>query len=623
MIFMVISIQNKKGCGASNRKGKTMKKRLLKIISAVLSLAIVTGICTVGSFAAGKVTDCDENCEFYPTIMIPGLGQSSVCVADENGDFLLDDDGNKIPAFPAYLNLGAIIKRAIIPVLATLFFQKDIGLTDAVADIINMCFAVNASDLNGKNTGNFIIEDFPYSYEVCNDYEKNDVNAHVPLHLYPTDLPYDHLYYFAYNSFGNLLDMADDLYEYIELVKEQTGHDKVNLVPISQGGTLASALFEYHPDVMEQIHKIIFIVPALDGSTIVGDILKGDINFLDKDYLYNGFLEEMGLLDEYTARLIEVLVRILPDEVVMSVFNTAVDELVSSIFSRSTSMWALCPSGDYEEASQRLLSAPEMANIKAQTDKYYQAQLHHRDNIQKMVNMGVQVFTVAEYNMNLINVGAAWNSQNADYIIQLDSTSMGAHAAKVGETLPADYVQQNTNCTVPGHNHISPDRVVDASTGLLPDTTFYFENQRHDLTQHNDVILKLAMQLIANDNIKDVYSSPEFPQFLSGRDIRVLTVPMETAKEALASGKLSATDAQKLDAAVKVGEAMLKDNLKTYDDFAKAAADIEAILVSAGVIEAKEIKDPSTLGKISVWLFNNFGTNGYSEFPKILLDMIF
>ena len=75
----------------------------------------------------------------------------------------------------------------------------------------------------------------------------------------------------------------------------------------------------------------------------------------------------------------------------------------------------------------------------------------------------------------MINVGETWNSQNADFIIQTDSTSMGAHFANVGETLPDDYVQQNTHCSDPTHNHISPDRVVDASAGLLPDTTFYFD----------------------------------------------------------------------------------------------------------------------------------------------------
>ena len=92
---------------------------------------------------------------------------------------------------------------------------------------------------------------------------------------------------------------------------------------------------------------------------------------------------------------------------------------------------------------------------------------------------------------------------NADGIIQLDSTSLGAYAAKVGETLPEDYVQKNTYCNNPDHNHISPDRVVDASAGLLPDTTFYFDNQRHDLTARNDVILKLALNLIESDRIQN------------------------------------------------------------------------------------------------------------------------
>ena len=110
----------------------------------------------------------------------------------------------------------------------------------------------------------------------------------------------------------------DQLYDYIQMVKAQTGHDKVTIVPISQGGSIASAMFEYHPEVIDDLHKVLFIVPALDGSTIIGDVFNDRVNFLDSDYLYHGFLEELTLLDEHTAALIEILLRILPDEIIMS-----------------------------------------------------------------------------------------------------------------------------------------------------------------------------------------------------------------------------------------------------------------------------------------------------------------
>ncbi len=593
-----------------------MKRMFLKSLSVLLCLCLLAGIGVLGVSAA----DCGGSCEYYPTIIIPGLGQSSVCVADENGDFLLDSDGNKISAFPAYIELPKVIARAAVPLVLSLFMQKDVGLSDALSDVIELCFSINGSDLNAQNTGNVILERFPYSYADCSDYERAVIDSHIPFNMYPTDLPYDHLYYFTYNSFGNHIDIVEELNDYIKLVQEQTGHTKVNLVPLSQGATLASALFEYHPEVADVLHKVLFIVPALDGSTIIGDVFNGRINFLNKDYFYNGFLEELGLLDEQTARIIEIAARILPDEVLMGALEAAVETLVSKIMVRSTSMWALCPSGDYETAAAKYLSTPEMANIKAQTDKYYQAQLNSRQNIQKLVDSGVQVFCVAEYDINVINVGENWNSQNGDYIIQLDSTSMGAYAAKVGETLPEDYVQQNTHCQNPEHNHISPDRVVDASTGLLPDTTFYFDSQRHDLTQHNAVILKLAMQLIAHDDITDVYSDPNFPQFNDGRDVRNLLSLIETAEAAVADG---ADNSAQLNAAIEKGEEILENNLATAKDYENAEAQLTALLAECGAIEVDDEKEIKAFEKISLWLYDNFGTNGYSEYPGIILERIF
>ena len=131
---------------------------------------------------------------------------------------------------------------------------------------------------------------------------------------------------------------------------------------------------------------------------------------------------------------------------------------------------------------------------------------------------------------------------------------MGAYAANIGETLPEDYKQANTHCSNPEHKHISPDRVVDASTGLLPDTTFYFNGQKHEQTALNDTILKLALRLLEDDSIQDVYSNPDFPQF---------------------------TD------------------MPPYPE-----------------------DETGFFTKISAWLFENYGSNGFSEMPGITVKNI-
>ena len=603
-----------------------MKNSLKKAISVLLCLTMVLTVGIIGVSAEetdySVKTDCNGECEFYPTIIVPGLGQSNTWLADDEGNLLTDDAGNYITSFPAYVQTGKLIKTLAIPALTSLFTQSDAGLSEAAKQAVWDAFGHQACDENGMPSDRIVTEKYLQSTADTPDYGQEEVFGHVPFNLYETEQPLDHMYYFAYSSFGNHLALVDELYEFIQMVKAQTGHNKVNLVPLSQGGTLFSGLIEYYPDVVNDLHKIILVVPALDGSTIIGDVFNDRLSFKDPDYLYNGFLENLGLLDEFTARLIEVALRILPDEVIMNVVDAAVSTLVEDVMTTSTNMWVLCPSADYPTAREKYLSTPERAEIRRQTDIYYQAQLNSRANISNLVENGVQVFCFVEYDTPLINVGTSWNTENGDYIIQTDSTSMGAYFANVGETLPEDYVQKNTHCDNPDHNHISPDRVVDASAGLLPDTTFYFDEQYHEQTAQNDIILKLALELIARDDVKDVYSSPDFPQFLAGRNIFNLKNLIATA-EAVDASKLSGADAAELTEALAGAKEVLTRTVSYAGELEEREARLNEILVKIGAVEATVENNPELLRKVSLWLYDNYGTNGFSEMGSMTAKNMF
>lgn len=596
-----------------------MKKR---IIAFVLALAMLVSIAAVGASAAETKTACGGNCDNCPTIVIHGIGQSNVWLTDDNGEYVLDDNGNKINCFPAYVDVPALVKKLLAPLLLTLVTQHDIGLSKALGEAVAMCFAVNASDNNGNSTGNIKLERYPYSLAECSEYEKGEIYDSVPLQDYAAQVGEDHLYYFAYNSFGNNIAIVNELYDFIQTVKSETGHDKVNIVPISLGGTIANGLLEYYPEIHKDLNKVVYIVPALDGSSIVGDVFNGNITFYDKDYLYNGFLEE--LMDYDQARMIESVLRIFPDEVLMKCLHSAVDGLVS-VLSTSTNMWALVPSRDYESAANKLLSSPEKAELRRQTDIYHQAQLNSDKNILRLVENGVKVYDVVDYDCKIYNVGTSWDKENADGIIQLDSTSMGAVSANVGEALPEGYVQANTNCTNPDHNHISPDRAVDASAGLLPDTTFYFDNQNHESTGSNDIIMKLATRILSTDDIEDVYSLPEYPQFNTGRNTKKLRKDMLPDAKAIDPSTLSAEDAAELAAAIAQAEAMLDNTVAVPGEAEAAQERLNAILVKIGRYGANGEEEESSdfFEKLSLWLYDNYGTAGYSEMLPITINLIF
>ena len=591
-----------------------------KVISLILVFALAFSMLSISASASVK-TECNGDCDTCPAIVVPGIGQSNVWALDDNGDYLLDGDGERISAFPAIVNVGSIVAKAVLPVLLTLVTQRDMGLSDALCSIVLDAFEVNMCDEKGKNTGDLVVEKYLYSVAECSEYEKKQIYNNIPLQDFAEKAGEDHLYYFAYNSFGNNSDTVAELYDFIQMVKEETGHDKVNIVPISMGGSLANALFDYYPDVMDDLNKVVYIVPALNGSTIVGDLLTKNFAFFDTEFLYNGFLE--ALMDEEDARMIEVIARILPDQLLADVLHKVADCLVEDVVANITSIWGLCPKEYYPEASAALLaSKPE---IKKQTDKFYQAQLNSLDNIQTLVDKGVEVFDIVDYDVNMYLIGNSWNDDNADGIIQLSSTAMGVHSAIVGETLGDGYQQANTspNCSDSTHNHISPDGVVDASTGLLPDHTFYFDGQGHEQTARNDAIISLATTLLATDDIKDVYSSEDYPQFNGRRDPRGLKNTYIPQAKAVDLSTLSAEDAEELRAALAQAEAFV-NSTASYDGQQKEVEDrLVNILVKIGVREAKVEEEPSTFFKdLSLWLYDNYGTNGYSEMPLISVSLI-
>ena len=591
-----------------------------KIISCILVVALAFSMLTVS--ASAVKTECNGDCDTCPAIVVPGIGQSNVWALDENGDYLLDADGEKISCFPAVFDVGSIVLKVIFPAILTLLTQRDIGLSNALCGVVLDAFAVNLCDEKGKNTGNIEVEKYLYSVAECSDYEKEEIYDNIPLQAFAQTAGEDHLYYFAYNSFGNNSDTVDELYEFIQMVKKETGHDKVNIVPISMGGSLANALLDYYPDVMDDLNKVVYIVPALNGSTIVGDLYTKNLAFFDTNFLYNGFLE--ALMDEEDARMIEVIARILPDQVLSSVLKKVADCLVEDVAANITSLWGLCPKEYYPEASAALLgSKPE---IKKQTDKFYQAQLDSLDNIQTLVDKGVQVFNIVDYDVPLYLIGNSWNNDNADGVIHLSSTAMGVHSALCGETLGADYQQANTsvNCSDKSHNHISPDNVVDASTGLLPDHTFYFDGQGHEQTARNDAIIALATRLLATDDITDVYSTDDFPQFNGRRDPRSLKNTYIPEAKVVDTSALSAEDAKELAEALAEAEAFVNSTV-CYDGEQKKVEDrLVNILVKVGAREPKAEEEPSTFfTNLSLWLYDTYGANGFSEMPGLTVVLLF
>ena len=85
---------------------------------------------------------------------------------------------------------------------------------------------------------------------------------------------------------------------------------------------------------------------------------------------------------------------------------------------------------------------------------------------------------------------------NGDGVINIESTALGATAALPGEKLSEG-------------GRLSPDGEVDASTGVLPDNTWYFYNMHHEDAANNAPVINLAVAMMYSHEVENVKSKPE------------------------------------------------------------------------------------------------------------------
>lgn len=537
-----------------------------KLTAFLMCIVLLLPTAALFSSASDICTSCGGKCGKSPSIVIPGLFQSEVLCYDENGEIMLDSNGEPRVG-PFFMDTSETVinavKKVLLPLSKTLITQKDKQheFANALADVLGEALMERVkSDDNGNFVHDVRAVQYTTSMAKMNEHDKKWALDAIPLKGYIDVAGEDHLYFFSYSSLDNMERLAKQVKELIEQAKAETGHDKVNVVPISQGGSIFNAVMEYYPELADDIDRVVYVVPAVDGSSLIGDIYaNGFID--DDDALYDYmFPILMGEGSEWLGYLIDIIIRVLPKEVLNDTLDIAVDKLIGDYLVNSTALWGLIPSGSYPAAREKYLTDDSKSVIREQTDRYYKAQLNAKENILKFRESGVEFFDIVGYNKALYPIVDSWNKVNADGIIQLSSTSLGATSAKVGEKLPDGYTQGGNaygTCSDKTHSHIDPRGMVDASTGLLPDHTFYFYNHDHEKTGGCDVIINLAIRLLWDKSFKDVYSYPdEYPQFNDSRFTKWLISSVDSMRNYDLSS-LSAQDAEELKAAIaQVDEAL-------------------------------------------------------------------
>lgn len=601
-------------------------KKSTKLLALFLAVIMLSSSISFGASAVligGETPYVPVDDDVIPTIIVPGLFQSETKYYVD-GEVALNAEG-KPYEMPFFMDTtmeiaGAALQDALMPILSMIGNQEDKEqkAAHAVADILS-------ETLMGKQkldeTGHFINDiratEYNDSYGDLSEHDKETIFEHFPLEYYTKHAGEDKLYVFSYASLDNMIDIANRLYDYIQFVKEDSGYDKVNIVPISQGGSVFVALMQIYEEkgrsLADDFVKIVFAVPALNGSTLVGEILEKGLMDDDRE-LYKEMLPALLGEEDFLGYLINIVLRFLPNADVNNLLDIVFDTFISEYAGYSTALWGLCPVENYPGARANYLADDCMAKIAEQTDWFYEAQLKYKDYLLEAANEGVQIFDIVDYNVPLLRIVDSWNIPS-DGIIQIDSTSMGAYGVANDVKLPADYVPTHSNCTDPeNHDHSDPHGFIDPCTGLFPETTFYFYGQSHESSASNDVFMKLACSIMMDSNFTSVHSYPEvFPQFNGARKTKNLMKDIAEMQDYDLSN-VPAEDVDELDGAIEQATIMLDNTVIDNDEVSAASTRFYAIRDKIMDAENGEAEPENPTGEKE--------NTAYLDFSYVLKDLI-
>jgi hypothetical protein len=507
--------------------GIEMKNSAVKKALSVFLCALLVALCVMPAFA--------ENAKAkYPVLFVEGFNGAPLYKGGTDKVFMpeaKDLTGVLTTVIPALLKFAAAKDMAAL--------QGDIdGQAKAYDDFITaMVSAVDSvySKIACDEDGNSLADDidvlptdaFGSGAEVG---ESNIQEAVIPKAA--EALGNDMVYYFTYDWRMSLIDTAAKLDAAVKEIKSITGADKVSLMGMSMGGALINTYTTIYG--YDDICNLTMSSSAFKGLQYIGEIFTGNMeldgeklaelidDFLREDISLSGLLKYSNVLKKLINDMNEAFAydsqgtKALGagDDTATEPKNRIREEILIPYFATTPGMWTFVPEEYFADAinyvfveTGRTLSS---ASLIMKLTEYYSIQKGAKANLQRAMNNGVTVSVVSHYNVHVAPVTPKAKSMTGDVTIETVGTSGGATCAPIGETFADGYTQAK----FPEKNYISPDNMIDASTCMFPEQTWFIKNMKHmefDMDGNNT---NLFIWLVTATEQYTVETYDLYPQFL-------------------------------------------------------------------------------------------------------------
>ena len=497
-------------------------KKFLAVLMALVVL--VTGF-GIGALAKADVT---------PVIVVSGVGAKP---------FYMDKGTeNEKMVYPPTVDFGYVIPTAVAGIAMSIFTGDINVFSQTVADLVSNIFDEFKCNADGDSKYPTVTADlYPLSVDNYDFDYTNEVSELEIAGAVAEEIGAENTFFYNHDWRLDPCANADGLEAMIESVKASTGSDKVVLIPCSMGGVQTVAyLYEYG---YEDVDSIIFMSSAHKGLFFVSELFTGKIELSQKN-IFNYIELSVGVADENADALLTLLLNDLGEAAVLSGLFTTLNDFFQAVstdalwaslrevFGCFPGMWAFVRDEYFEDAINFMTTEDSSPALLEKINYYHYNVGSRSDEILKEAKAGgVKISIVSHYSRGSVPVSPAANI-DGDNLIETACTSNGATVALIGETLGEDYVQA-VNC---GHNHLSVDGKIDASTCLFPESTWLIKGQPHvgsfygedDYNEFAD----FAVWLATSETQPTVHSNPDYPQFMetdsSLNELNPLTAEVET-----------------------------------------------------------------------------------------------
>jgi len=467
-----------------------------KALSILLSAAILLG--SLALYAAAR-PECD--CGFAPLVVVSGFNTVP-----------LELDGEQVFAPPADKILRGVAE--VLPPLAKAGFTRDWDafVGESAPSLLGL-FAPMMCDENGDPRTGASARAFPLSIDNYPDfYNSDDRDEQALLKTAMETVGGDHAYFFNYDWRLDPVENARLLKKFVGNVKDATNHSRVTLVGCSMGGTVIMSYLKLFGSA--DVQNFILDNAAFQGVALVGDLLALDLEFEGEvavrythQFVQNDFLAWLlratGLFDAIIPTL---------EEIIDDAGGRLGAEILYPIFAHMPGIWSLVADEQYERAKEASLDGKINAKLIEKIDYYhYEVQGQAEKLLKSAKKNGTNIAVVASRGFYGIPITPSRHNNN-DILIDTVYASGGAVCAPLGQPFGDDYIQAK-RC---GHNHISPDRMIDASTCMFPEYTWFVSGMKHLDYPYGSEAADFLMWLAwaGRGEQRTIFSNGKYPQFM-------------------------------------------------------------------------------------------------------------